>query len=70
MASFHQVAYGILIGVALTLTSSPFVTYLCAQRKKQSRKAVLPHSLKSDQILDGLTGLIGTISPCSVVYVY
>lgn len=61
MAGFHQVAYGILIGVALTLTSSPLVTYLvCAQSKKQSRKAILPpHSLKSDQILDGVTGLIG-----------
>ena len=63
MAGFHQVAYGILIGVALTLTSSPLVTYLvCAQSKKQSRKAILPpHSLKSDQILDGVTGLIGTV---------
>ncbi|KAL4078258.1 tryptophan synthase beta subunit-like PLP-dependent enzyme [Scleroderma yunnanense] len=61
-AGFRQVTYGILIGVALSLASPHFVTYLQARKRVQSRKTVLsrhPVHLKGDKVLDGVTGLIG-----------
>jgi hypothetical protein len=53
--------YGILLGFSFSLTATSFVLYLREKRQREivSRFKPRPIELRSDEILQGVTGLIG-----------
>lgn len=59
----RHIFYGILIGFSLSLSSTSCVLYYRNKRREDAEKAVesipRPIELRSDEILDGVTGLIG-----------
>lgn len=60
----RHIFYGILIGFSLSLSSTSLALYYRDKRREEVEKAVesvaRPIELRSDEILDGVTGLIGT----------
>ena len=58
--------YGVLIGLALSLTTSSVVTYFRQRQRKRlsSNFEPRPIELRSDEVVDGVTGLIGIYCPC------
>lgn len=59
----RHIFYGILIGVSLSFSSTSLALYYHNKRREDAEKAVesvpRPIELRSDEILDGVTGLIG-----------
>lgn len=59
----RHIFYGILIGFSLSLSSTSLALYYHNKRREDAEKAVesvpRPIELRSDEILDGVTGLIG-----------
>ncbi|KAF9462450.1 PALP-domain-containing protein [Collybia nuda] len=59
----RHVFYGVLIGFSLSLTSTSFTLYIQSRRRRQRRFAAKfeqrPIELRSDEIVSGVTGLIG-----------
>ncbi|KAI0694994.1 PALP-domain-containing protein [Cerioporus squamosus] len=57
----RQLFYGVLIGLALSLTTTSVVTYYRERRRKQVPPTFEPRpiELRSDETVDGVTGLIG-----------
>ena len=60
--------YGIFIGLALSLTTSSVVTYFRQRQRKRlsSNFEPRPIELRSDEVVDGVTGLIGMYCPCFI----
>jgi cysteine synthase len=63
----RHILYGVIIGFSLSLTSSSLALYFQARKQRRSvaRFQVEPRpiELRSDDVLSGVTGLIGTIFP-------
>lgn len=64
-AAIRQVSYGILIGFTLSVSVTS-ITHYFAERRRQDRlqkqTSFRPIELRSDEIVRGVTGLIG-VSP-------
>jgi cysteine synthase A len=57
----RHVLYGVIIGFSLSLTSSSLALYLQARKRDRSIAHFEPRpvELRSDDVLSGVTGLIG-----------
>ena len=60
-STFRHVFYGILIGFSLSMTTSSLLSYYRAQKEERdvSRFEPRPIELRRDEVLSGVTGLIG-----------
>ena len=67
--AIRQISYGVLIGFTLSLSATSIAHY-CSERRRQERlekqTSSRPIELRSDEIVRGVTGLIG-VSPLSVM---
>ena len=59
----RQLFYGVLVGIALSLTTSSLSSYYQQRRRKIAEAAFEPRpiELRSDEVVDGVTGLIGLV---------
>lgn len=65
-AAIHQVSYGILIGFMLSVSATSIVQYISERRRQGklgNQTSLRPIELRSDEIVRGVTGLIGTVLP-------
>ncbi|TFK85808.1 PALP-domain-containing protein [Polyporus arcularius HHB13444] len=60
-SSARHLFYGVLIGLALSLTTTSVITYYRERRRKELPTTFesRPIELRSDEVVDGVTGLIG-----------
>ena len=60
-ATARHLLYGVLIGVSLSMSSTTFALYYRARRRERltAKFHLRPIELRSDEILSGVTGLIG-----------
>ena len=60
-ANVRFLFYGILLGFSFSLTATSFVLYFKEKRLREvlSRSRPRPIQLRSDEIVQGVTGLIG-----------
>lgn len=60
-SSAKQLFYGVLVGIALSLTTSSVNNYLQERRRKNATLSFEPRpiELRSDEVVDGIAGLIG-----------
>ena len=60
-ASNKYIFYGVLIGLALSLTTTSVLEYLQERKRKRAELTFEPRpiELRSDEVVDGVTGLIG-----------
>jgi cysteine synthase A len=78
--AIRQVSYGILIGFTLSLSATS-ITHYFSERRRQERlekqTSLRPIELRSDEIVRGVTGLIGvslflstmvTVEGCQRIY--
>lgn len=64
-AAIRQVSYGILIGFTLSVSLTSIVHYYSERRRQdklEKQTSLRPIELRSDEIVRGVTGLIG-VSP-------
>jgi cysteine synthase A len=63
----RHVLYGVLIGFSLSLTSTSFALYIQSRRRQRlaAKFEPRPIELRSDEVLSGVTGLIGVPTPVS-----
>lgn len=65
----HAIILGVAIGTSLAISSRSLLDYLDSRRRlltpSEDHKEFTPRpiELRSDEIVDGVTGLIGNISP-------
>lgn len=60
-SSNRYIFYGVLIGLALSLTTTSVVTYFQQRKRKRAELTFEPRpiELRSDDVVEGVTGLIG-----------
>ena len=60
-SSARQLFYGVLIGIALSLTATSVNDYVQERRRKHAPTVFEPRpiELRSDEVVDGVAGLIG-----------
>lgn len=64
-AAIRQVSYGILIGFTLSVSATSIARYYLERRRQdklEKQTSLRPIELRSDEIVRGVTGLIG-VSP-------
>lgn len=60
-SKFKHLFFGFLLGFAFSVTSTSFSSYLKSRKRRQVEKfESRPIELRSDEIVSGVTGLIGT----------
>ncbi|KAI6010513.1 tryptophan synthase beta subunit-like PLP-dependent enzyme [Pisolithus marmoratus] len=59
-SALHHVTYGFFVGLALLVTSTSLVGYLRNCRLKKRKLSTRPSEVRYSEVLDGVTGLIGT----------
>lgn len=61
-ATARHVLYGVLVGFSLSLTSTSVALYIQSRRRQRltAKFEPRPIELRSDEVLSGVTGLIGT----------
>ncbi len=66
----RQLVYGVLLGFSLSVTSTSLALYFQQRRQAriQDRFEPRPIELRSDEIIDGLTGLIGEVCQCTPLF--
>jgi cysteine synthase len=66
----QQLFYGILIGFSLSVTSTSLALYFQERRREriQNQFEARPIELRSDEVIDGVTGLIGMM-PQSFLFI-
>ena len=64
----RSLLYGIFIGLALSLTTTSVLTFYQEQKKKTLPPAFEPRpiELRSDEVVDGVAGLIGNLFSRSI----
>ena len=67
-ANVRFLVYGILLGFSFSLTATSFVLYFREKKQREivSRFKPRPIELRSDEIVQGVTGLIGALICCLV----
>lgn len=62
-ANVRFLVYGILLGFSFSLTATSFVLYFREKRQREilSRFKPRPIELRSDEVVEGVTGLIGRL---------
>ena len=67
-SSARQLLYGVLIGIALSLTATSVNDYVQERRRKHAPAVFEPRpiELRSDEVVDGVAGLIG-LCPISLL---
>jgi cysteine synthase A len=78
--AIRQVSYGILIGFTLSLSATSITRYFSERRRQErleKQTSLRPIELRSDEIVRGVTGLIGvslflsamvTVEGCQRIY--
>lgn len=58
----RHLLYGLLAGLALSITTSTVTSYSNERKRKQTQTAydARPIELRSDEVVNGVTGLIGS----------
>lgn len=62
-SSNRYIFYGVLVGLALSLTTTSVVSYFQQRKRKRTELTFEPRpiELRSDDVVHGVTGLIGTL---------
>ena len=57
----RQLLYGILLGFSFSVTSTSLALYIQERKRNRIQKQFAPRpiELRSDEVIDGVTGLIG-----------
>lgn len=69
---YRDVIFGAALGVSLIITSASLVAYIHSTRQQRQRKeagaefSARPIELRSDEVVDGVSGLIGECDYSSV----
>lgn len=61
----RQLVYGVLLGFSISVTSTSLALYFQQRRQERIQEQFEPRpiELRSDEIIDGVTGLIGQAAP-------
>lgn len=71
-AALRWILYGVLLGFGLSIASTSLALHLHERRRKRIERQFEPRpiELRSDEIVDGVSGLIGTYFTARLLLAY